>query len=52
MGGYIDTVELDMHVREWFGLCRGVRRRRNAVGGSAKSRNTWVVGREGIALLL
>ena len=35
---YIDTVELDGYVREWFGLCRGVRRRRNAVGGVANRR--------------
>jgi len=38
MGGYIDTVELDGYVRGWFGLCRGVRRRRNAAGGVANRR--------------
>jgi len=38
MGGYVDTVELDGYVREWFGLCRGGRRRRNAAGGVANRR--------------
>jgi hypothetical protein len=38
MGEYIDTVELDWYVRDWFGLCRGGRRRRNAAGGVANHR--------------
>jgi len=37
MGGYVDTVELDMYVRGWFGLCRGVRRRRNGAKKACKS---------------